>query len=132
MHPEHQGVAAGTQRGLVLDAAERIVRERLHRTHATRALTVRTRIREELAEALPRALSRHLDQPQLGDPQDVRAGLVLPHRVLQRLEDPLAVRGLLHVDEVDHDDAAEVSQAELRYDLLRRFVFGAITGMLMV
>ena len=76
MHPQHAAPRAGTQRGLVLDAPERVVRQRLHRAHAAGALAVRARAGEELAQALARALARHLDQAELRDAQDVRARLV--------------------------------------------------------
>jgi hypothetical protein len=49
------------------------------------------------------------------------AALSRAHCLLQRVEDLPAVRELLHVDEVDHDDAADVPQAELVHDLLRGF-----------
>ena len=68
--------AAGSQRGLVLDAAQRLVGERLDRAHAAAAVAVRARAGQELAEALARALARHLDEAELGDAQDVGARLV--------------------------------------------------------
>jgi hypothetical protein len=47
-------------------------------------------------------------------------------------EDEVAVRLEHHVDEVDHDDAADVAQAELPDDLLRGFEVVLGDGLLQV
>ncbi len=49
----------------------------------------------------------------------------LGQRLLQRLQHLLAVLFLLHVDEVDDDDAAEVAQPQLARDRHRRLEIGA-------
>src|SRR5947209_1712724 len=45
-------------------------------------------------------------------------GPVRLKRVFQRLHDLLAVLAFIHINEVDHDDAAEVAQAYLAHDFL--------------
>src|SRR4029079_11411047 len=76
------------------------------------------RLGERLEQALPDALARHLDQAErrhLGD-------LVLRPVAAEALGEPaqheLAVRLEDHVDEVDDDDPADVTEPELADDLL--------------
>src|SRR2546425_8208684 len=80
-------------------------------------LARRARRREQRPEILAHALARHLDEAQLGDLEHVRPRLVLGQRALERALDLLAVLGRLHVDEIDDDDAAQVTQADLADDL---------------
>src|SRR3989304_4080562 len=58
------------------------------------------------------------DLPRLG------RGAVLPELLVGCLEDLLAVLLLLHVDQVEHDDAAQVAEANLPHDLLDRLEVG--------
>ena len=69
---------------------------------------------------LAHALAGHLDEAELADAQHVGLGLVAAQRLLERLEDLVAVLLLLHVDEVADDDAADVAEPELVDDLLGR------------
>src|SRR4028119_2142973 len=94
------------------------------------AAAVRTGLRQRTLQALPHALARHLDQAELRDLQDLGLGTILLDLVLQRLEELLAVRRLFHVDEVEHDDAAEVAQPNLPHDLLGRLHVRAEDGLL--
>ena len=70
------------------------------------AATVVTDRREGLQKSLTDALTRHLDEPQVGDVKDLCACLVATERVAQGSGHVLAVGLDLHVDEVDDDDAA--------------------------
>jgi hypothetical protein len=83
-------------------------------------------------EALARALARHLDQAERRDGGDVRPGVVLRQRLLERLQHLLAVLLLFHVDEVDDDDAAEVAQPQLPRDRHGRLEVRAVDGFLEV
>ena len=51
-------------------------------------------------------------------------------RLIERGQDFVAVAALFHVDEVAHDDAAEVAQADLPDDFLHRFEVGLDDGVL--
>src|SRR5207237_8617580 len=98
-----------------------------------RALAVPARRAEQLLEALAGALAGHLDQAELGDLQDLGLRLVLlAHRLLQRLVNPLAIARLLHVDEVDDDEAADVAQAKLADDFFGGFEVGARDGLVLI
>src|SRR5205085_4758730 len=76
--------------------------------------------RERLDQAFGDALARHLDQPELGDVEDLRLGLVAGEGLAERPDHLVAVLADLHVDEVDDDDAADVAQAQLAGDLVGR------------
>src|SRR4029450_11962429 len=131
MHAQHEGARSRVRGGGGPGLPERVVGPRLGRALAARALAVRARAAQQLAEALARPLAGHLDEPQLRDPQDVRARLVGAHRILEDVKHLLAVRWLLHVDEIDHDDPAQVAQPELRHHLLRRLQVGLEDGLLL-
>src|SRR5215510_12656880 len=75
-------------------------------------------------KAFARSLAGHLDQTQLGDFQNITPGFVFLESLLERVIDFLAVPLLFHVDEIDNDNAADVSQPELTNDLLDRFEIG--------
>src|SRR5881628_2532215 len=95
-------------------------------------LARRARRREQRAEILAHALARHLDEAQLGDLEHVRPRLVLGQRALDRAVDLLAVLRRLHVDEVDDDDATQVTQADLADDLADRLEVDLEHGLLEV
>ena len=58
------------------------------------------------------------------DSADLDAGPVVLQAILEPLFDRPVVAVLLHVDEVDHDQAGEVAQPELPADFVRRFKIG--------
>jgi len=49
--------------------------------------------------------------------------------LLQRGQNALAVAAFFHVDEVDHDDAAKIAQANLPHDFLHGFEVGLDDGV---
>ena len=59
------------------------------------------------------------------DAADLDAGAIVLQRVLDAALDRAVVALLLHVDEVDDDEAGEVAQAELPGDFVRRLEVGA-------
>src|SRR6266568_1566935 len=77
------------------------------------ALAVEAGLGELARQALAGALARHLDQAELADLGHVGPRAVRLERLVEGLPDLLAVGLLVHVDEVDDDDAADVAQAEL-------------------
>ena len=58
------------------------------------------------------------------DAADLDAGAVVLQRILELALDRAVVALLLHVDEVDDDQAGEVAQPELAGDLLGRLEVG--------
>src|SRR5204862_208111 len=115
-------------------ASARLVRRRHLRPHGAEDLGGQRRVGlddaaalagraprgEEPAEVLAHALSGHLDQAELRDLEHVGARLVPGERLLERFFDQLPVLLVLHVDEVDDDDAAKVAEPDLADDLAHR------------
>ena len=66
------------------------------------------------------ALARHFQQAEVRDAADLDAGAVVLQRVLEAALDGAVVPVLLHVDEVDDDEAGEIAQAQLAGDLVGR------------
>ena len=66
-----------------------------------------------MRQRLAGALARHLDQAQLREAVDGEARPVALQRPVELGQHRGPVIGLLHVDEVDDDDAAEVAQPQL-------------------
>ena len=71
-----------------------------------------------LAERGPQPLPRHFQEAEAGDPPDLDPRAVHLHGVADHVLDGPLVLCLLHVDEVDDDQATEVAQAQLPGDLL--------------
>src|SRR5512140_1910833 len=82
------------------------------------AAAIRASLRQRTLQALAHPLARHLDQPELGDLQDLRFRSILLDLFLERFEQAGPVAEVLHVDEVEDDDAPEVAQANLPHDFL--------------
>ena len=66
----------------------------------------------------------HLHQPELGETIDGDAGTVARQRLVEFRQHRIAMLVIVHVDEVDNDDAAQVSQPQLPRDGLRRLQVG--------
>ena len=80
-----------------------------HGVHIVRSSDCLTRLRVMMIR--PKSLN---DSTLVGD-------LSCCKRFLQRLRDLVAVAAVFHVDQVEHDDAAEVAKADLACDLIDRF-----------
>src|SRR5262245_30865619 len=83
-----------------------------------------------LDQARPQALPGHFEQAEMADPTHLDTGSVVLQRLLQPALDLAIVALILHVDEVDDDQACEVAQAELSGDLVRRLEVGLKGGFL--
>ena len=77
-------------------------------------------------------LAAHFHQTELADGAELHPGAVLPQRVAQSAFHLAPVTALFHVDEVDHDQAAQVTQAHLACHLVSGFQVGASGGFLNV
>ena len=71
-------------------------------------------------------LARQLHQAEARDLAHLHARTVVVQRVLQAVLDRLLVLRLLHVDEVDDDQPAQVAQAQLARDFVGRLEVGAV------
>ena len=108
----------------LLDGAQRMQRRQFERADAAGAGAMRADLGRMLEQGGPQPLARHLEQAEGRDAADLDAGAVVAHRILDLVLDLALVARLLHVDEVDHDQAGEVAQAHLAGDLLGRLDVG--------
>src|SRR5438128_5314354 len=110
--------------------AQNLVADRRARFDDAGARAVRTRLGEDALEALLHALARDDDQPEIRHLQRLGRRPILFQLLLDGLEDFLPVLLLLHVDEVEHDDAAQIAQPDLTDDLLDGLEVGLDDGVL--
>ena len=75
-------------------------------------------------------LATHFHQTELADRAELHAGAVLPQRIAQAAFNFATVLALVHVDEVDDDQAAQIAQAHLARDFVSGFQVGAGRGFL--
>ena len=82
----------------------------------------------EVVEGRPQSLPRHLQKPEAGDAPDLHPGAVGFERLAHLVLDGALILDAGHVDEVDDDEAADVTQAQLPGNLLGRFEVGIEGG----
>src|SRR6266581_3266840 len=104
-----------------LERALHAANHHLRAEHAAGAMARRTLTSHRLPQRRAHPLAGHLDEAQLRHRERPRTGAVAAEVRAQLLEHLVAVAARLHVDEVDHDDAADVPQAQLPRHLARRF-----------
>ena len=85
-----------------------------------------------MRQRLARALACHLDQTQRREPAHRQLGAVAAQLLAELGQHVLAVVFAQHVDEVDDDDAAQVAQAQLARNGLRRLQVGLEDGFVEV
>ena len=75
------------------------------------------------------ALTAHFHQAKFADRAKLHAGTILAQRVAQSVFHFAAVATFFHVDEVDHDQAAQIAQSHLTGHLVGGFQVGAGGGL---
>ena len=80
-------------------------------------------------ERLLDALASDGDQSEIIELEDLRRSAIVAQFLFEGLHDALAVAALVHVDEIDDDDAAEIAEADLANDLLDRVHVGFDDGV---
>src|SRR5690606_30652282 len=88
-------------------------------------VTVWTIFTEDMLQAFPGSLAGHFDQPEGRHRSDLVPCVIAKHRLFEHLHHPATMFFLLHVDEIDDDDPAQVAQPELPCDGDGRFQVGA-------
>src|SRR5207253_958431 len=83
-------------------------------------------------EVAPGPLARDLDQSELGDRQHSKTRAVSRELRFEPIEDLPAVAEVEHVDEVDHQETAEIAQPDLARDLGNRLQVRGEHGLLVV
>src|SRR5262249_46083327 len=89
-----------------------------------------TGLGENALEALLDAFARDDHKAEVGYRQGFGRRAIFLELLLDRLHDLLPILLFLHVDEIKHDDAAEVAQPDLPHDLLDRLEVGLDDGVL--
>src|SRR6202790_3599882 len=84
---------------------------------------------EHALESLLGALAGDAHQAKFVEAQRFRRRFIFFEGLLQREQNFVAVAALFHVDEVHHDDAAQVAQANLANDFFHRFQIGFDDGV---
>src|SRR5690606_38025201 len=113
-------VVSGALEQRLFDRAQDVQRDRGRGADEARAAAVVADHRGAFQDARADALARHLEQAEGRDAADLDARPVVLQALLQLLLDGAVVALLLHVDEVDDDEAGKVAQTQLARDLLGR------------
>src|SRR5712664_4064646 len=90
-----------------------LIANRGHGFHEARGLAIRTRRSNGSLERLLHPLSSNGHQSEIIKLEDLGWSAIAAQRLFQRLHNFLTVAALVHINEVDHDDAAKVAQANL-------------------
>ena len=88
------------------------------------AITVLADFGLGLEETGAQTLTRQLQETEGADPTELDARTIGFHRLFQAPLHFPVVPGFLHIDEVDHDEAGEIAQAELPRNLVRGLQIG--------
>ncbi len=83
------------------------------------AVTMRARLGGCLDHTRAQALSGHLQQAKARDAADLNTSPVGLQLVFQALLNGVVVLALIHIDEVDHDQAGKVAQSQLAGNFFR-------------
>ena len=86
------------------------------------------RNRGAFGERRAQTLAAHFHQAEFADCAKLHAGAVLTQRIAQAAFHVAAVAALVHVDEVDDDQAAQIAQAHLACHFVSGFEVGAGGG----
>src|SRR5262252_256369 len=118
MHPDHNVVIGFAIVPLPPDRPQYFISDRGRGFDFAASLAMWTWAEQLIFQTLARSLAGHLHQAKLGNFQNIGARLVSFERFLKRIVDFLSVRFLLHIDEIDNDDTADVSQPQLTHNFL--------------
>ena len=106
-----------------------LVANRGHRFHEAGGLAIRARRTDGPLERLLHSLARDGHQSEVVKLQNLGRRAVAAQGLFQRLHDFLAVAAFIHVDEIDHDDAAQIAQPDLAHDFLDGIDVGLDDGV---
>src|SRR6185436_14346683 len=104
---QYQQLLARELPALSHNLAKDLVTHRLRRLDEAAPVATRTGPAQQMFQALARTLARHLHETERREAHDMRLRAIARKRALQRSQHLPPVRLVLHVDEVDDDDAAE-------------------------
>src|SRR5262245_56190726 len=105
------------------------VADRLRAFNHAASAAIRARGAERAFERLLDAFARDGHQAEIVELENLRRRTVAVQLLFEGRHHLLAVLALFHVDEVEHDDPAEVAQPDLADDLFGRFEVGLDDGV---
>src|SRR6185312_10160297 len=117
----HQYLAGFFLHRLFFDQTQHRERQRFDTSHAAVAFTTRAHALRGLTQARTQTLTRHFEQAETRDLADLHARAVTAQRIAQLVLDFALVARRIHVDEIDHDQAAGIADAQLARDFHRGF-----------
>ena len=126
----HQHLAGVVLHRVLFDQTQGRQRQRLHAADLAVAVATRAGDLGGFAQAGAQSLTRHFEQAETRDAADLHAGAVELQRVLQAILHLTLVTRAVHVDEVDHDQAAGVADARLASHFHRGLAVGVERGFL--
>src|SRR5580698_2906485 len=108
---------------------QNLVHDGLNALDITGALAMRARHTQGALQALFDAFARDRHQAKIVELENLVGRTIRAHGVFQRLHHFLAILAFVHIDEIHHDDAAQIAQPHLPHDLLHRFGVGFDDGV---
>src|SRR5262249_55768018 len=106
-----------------------LIADRLSRFNHAGAAAIGTGRAERALKRLFDPFSGNRDKTEIVELQDFRWRAVASEFLLQGLHHFLPVLALFHIDEIEHDDAAQIAQSDLSNDLFRCFEVGLHNGV---
>ena len=113
---------------LFLDDSQHLQGGRIRIADMTCAVAARAGHMTALGKRRTQSLTGELHQTKPGDLAHLNARTIVVQRIFQAVFDLALVLGVLHVDEVDHDQTAQIAQAQLPGDFIGRFKIGVERG----
>ncbi len=98
---------------LLLDDAQDVEGGRFDRADEPDAAAARTRLVRGLAERRPQSLPRQFHETEAGDLAHLHPGAVVPQGIAEPVFNLALIARVFHVDEIDDDQAAQVTQPQL-------------------
>ena len=111
-----------------LDDAQHLQRGRFGVADMAGAVAARAGHMAAFGQRRTQALARQFHQAEARDLAHLDARAIIVQRILQATLDFALVLRVFHVDEVDHDQAAQVAQAQLAGHFIGRFKVGVESG----
>ena len=106
---------------LLFEQAQNRKRQRLDAANAAAAQAARAGLAGIFGKRRLESLARHFEQAETRDSPDLNPRTVGLGRLLETVLDLALVLVVLHVDEIDHDQPAEIANTQLACDFIRRF-----------
>ncbi len=115
---------------LFLQDAQDVQRRRFGAANVAGAVAARAGVVAGFAQRRLQALARHFQQAEARDLAGLHACAVVMQCIAQAVFDLALILRVFHVDEIDHDQSAQVAQTHLASDFIGSFQIGVVRGLL--